>query len=102
MSADLTVPLTEEEMCTCEALKEYLIELELLTADSNGIVYENEWKNQIDQVLGQMDVELNGMDISQNDNIIKYVFMLLFKFLKKFSQNLQNCLSSSHVKNGLI
>ncbi|XP_060836143.1 lysosomal-trafficking regulator isoform X2 [Rhopalosiphum padi] len=71
MNADLTVALTEEEMCTCEALKEHLIELELLTADSNGIVYENEWKNQINQVLGQMNIELNGMDISQSDNIIK-------------------------------
>jgi len=78
MSADLTVPLTEEEMCTCEALKEHLIELELLTADSNGIVYENEWMNQIDKVLGQMNVELNGMDISQNDNIIKYVYIIIF------------------------
>jgi len=74
MNADLTVPLTEEEMCTCEALKEHLIELELLTADSNGIVYENEWKNQINQVLSQMNIELNGMDVSQSDNIIKYVF----------------------------
>jgi len=101
MSADLTVPLTEEEMCTCEALKEYLIELELLTADSNGIVYENEWNNQIEQVLGQMDVELNGMDISQNDNIIKYVFILLFKFLKKLS-SIYIYKISRNVKNDLI
>jgi len=82
MNADLTVPLTEEEMCTCEALKEHLIELELLTADSNGFVYENEWMNQIDQVLGQMNVELNGMDISQNDNIIKYVYIVLLIIFK--------------------
>lgn len=80
MSADLTVPLTEEEMCTCEALKEHLIELELLTADSNGFVYENKWMNQIDQVLGQMNVELNGMDINQNDNIIKYVYIVFLYY----------------------
>jgi len=84
MNADLTVPLTEEEMCTCEALKEHLIELELLTADSNGIVYENEWKNKINQVLSQMNIELNGMDVSQSDNIIKYVFILFYK--------LKNCI----------
>lgn len=78
MNADLIVPLTEEEMCTCEALKEHLIDLDLLTADSNGIVYENEWENQINQVIGQMNIELYGMDISQNDNIMKYV---LFNFL---------------------
>jgi len=84
MSTDLTVPLTEEEMCTCEALKEHLIELELLTADSNGIVYENEWMNQIDQVLGQMTVELNGMDISQNDNIIKYVYIVFLNYFLCF------------------
>jgi len=82
MNADLTVPLTEEEMCTCEALKEHLIELELLTTDSNGIVYENEWKNQINQVLSQMNIELNGMDVSQSDNIIKCVFILFFKLKK--------------------
>lgn len=73
MNAELSVPLTEEEMCTCEALKEHLIDLELLTADSNGIIYENEWKTQINHVFEQMNIELNGMDISQNDNIIKYV-----------------------------
>jgi len=73
MNAELTVPLTEEEMCTCEALKEHLIDLELLTADSNGIVYENEWENQITHVFEQINVELNAMDISQNDNIMKYV-----------------------------
>lgn len=73
MNSELAVPLTEEEMCTCEALKEYLIELELLTADSNGTVYENEWHNQINNVLKQMDIELNGLDLSQNDNIMKYV-----------------------------
>lgn len=84
MSADLTVPLTEEEMCTCEALKEHLIELELLTADSNGFVYENEWMNQIDQVLGQMNVELNGMDINQNDNIIKYVYIVFLNYFVSF------------------
>jgi len=88
MSAHLTVPLTEEEMCTCEALKEHLIELELLTADSNGVVYENEWKNQINQVIGQMNIELNGMDINQNDNIIKYVFILYLMFLKTLSSKL--------------
>lgn len=71
MNAELTVPLTEEEMCTCEALKEHLIELELLTADSNGIVYKNEWSIQINHVLEQMDIELNEIDISQNDNILK-------------------------------
>jgi len=74
MNAELAVPLTEEEMCTCEALKEHLIELELLTADSNGIIYEKEWSSQISHVLEQMNVELNGMDINQNDNIMKYVF----------------------------
>lgn len=73
MNAELTVPLTEEEMCTCEALKEHLIELDLLTADSNGIIYETEWKAQINNVLEQMNIELNGMDISQNDNITRYV-----------------------------
>lgn len=72
MNAELTVPLTEEEMCTCVALKEHLIELELLTVDSNGFVYENEWSNQINQVIEQMVTELSGMDISQNDNILKY------------------------------
>lgn len=77
MNAELTVPLTEEEMCTCEALKEHLIELELLTPDSNGIVYENDWSTQINNVFEQMNIELNGMDISQNDNIIKYVFSFL-------------------------
>lgn len=83
MNAELTVPLTEEEMCTCEALKEHLIELELLTPDSNGIVYENDWSTQINNVFEQMNIELNGMDISQNDNIIKYVFsFLLFRHLK--------------------
>lgn len=71
MKADLKVPLTEEEMCTCEALKEHLIELELLTADSNGIIYENEWNNQINHVLEQMNIELNGMALSQNDVITK-------------------------------
>lgn len=71
MNAELTVPLTEEEMCTCEALKEHLIELELLTADSNGIVYKNEWNVQINHVLEQMDIELNEIDISQNENILK-------------------------------
>lgn len=75
MNGELEVALTEEEMCTCEALKQYLIELELLTAGSNGIVYESEWHIKINQVLGQMDIELSGMDISQNDNVIKYVFM---------------------------
>lgn len=72
MNAELDVELTEEEMCTCVALKEHLIELELLTADSNGFVYENEWSNQINQVIEQMNTELCGMDISQNDNILKY------------------------------
>lgn len=71
MNAELTVPLTEEEMCTCEALKEHLVELELLTADSNGIVYKNEWNVQINHVLEQMDIELNEIDISQNENILK-------------------------------
>lgn len=73
MNAELVIPLTEEEMCTCEALKEHLIDLELLTADSNGIVYENEWEKQITQVFEQINVELNAMDINQNDNIMKYV-----------------------------
>lgn len=77
MNAELTVPLTEEEMCKCEALKEHLIELELLTPDSNVIVYENDWSTQINNVFEQMNIELNGMDISQNDNIIKYVFSFL-------------------------
>lgn len=71
MNAELTVPLTEEEMCTCEALKEHLVEFELLTADSNGIVYKNEWGVQIDHVLEQMNIELNEIDISQNENILK-------------------------------
>lgn len=77
MNAELTVPLTEEEMCTCEALKEHLIELELLTPDSNGIVYENDWSNRINNVFEQMNIELNGMDNSQYDNVIKYVFSVL-------------------------
>jgi len=76
MNAELVVPLTEEEMCICEALKEHLIELELLTADSNGIICEIEWSTQISHVLEQMNVELNGMDIGQNDNIMKYVFKI--------------------------
>lgn len=70
MNAELAVPLTEEEMCTCEALKEQLIELELLTADSNGIVYKNEWSSQIHHVLEQMNIELKEID-NQNDNIVK-------------------------------
>lgn len=73
MNAELKVPLTEEEMCICVALKEHLIELELLTADSNGIIYEHEWNTQINFVLEQMIIELSGMDLSQNDNITKYV-----------------------------
>lgn len=73
MNAELAVPLTEEEMCTCEALKEHLIDLELLTADSNGIVYENEWETQISHVFEQINIELNVMDINQNDSIMKYV-----------------------------
>lgn len=71
MNAELAVPLTEEEMCTCEALKEHLVELELLTADSNGIVYKNEWSIQINHVLEQMNIELNEIDTSQNENILK-------------------------------
>jgi len=74
MNAELSVPLTEEEMCTCEALKEHLTELELLTTDSNGIVYENEWNTHITHVFEQMNIELNGLNISQTDNIMKYVF----------------------------
>lgn len=70
MNGELTVPLTEEEMCTCEALKEHLIELELLTIDSNAIVYKNEWSTQIHHVLEQMNIELNEID-SQNENILK-------------------------------
>lgn len=73
MNAELAIPLTEEEMYICEALKEHLIELELLTADSNGIICEIEWSTRISHVLEQMNVELNGMDIGQNDNIMKYV-----------------------------
>lgn len=76
MNDKLTIPLTEEELCTCIALKEYLIELELLTPDSNGICYENEWNTQISHVLEQMNIELNGIVISQNDNIIKYDFFI--------------------------
>lgn len=74
MNDELTTPLTEEEMCICEALKEHLIELELLTPESNGILYENEWNTQISHVLEQMNIELNGIVISQNDNVIKYEF----------------------------
>lgn len=82
MNAELKVPLTEEEMCACEALKEHLIELELLTVDSNGIIYENEWNNQITHVLEQMNIELNGLDLSQNDNITKYVLCSFFFLCK--------------------
>lgn len=89
MNVELTEPLTEEEMCSCEALKEHLIELELLTADSNAIVYENEWHTQINLVLEQMNNELNGMDVGQNDILKKYVYFSYFclihsLFFKRF------------------
>lgn len=81
MNDELTVPLTEEEMCTCEALKEHLIDLELLTADSNAVVFENEWKTQITYVFEQMNIELNGMDNTQNDNIKKYVCAYIYIYV---------------------
>ncbi|VVC33396.1 Hypothetical protein CINCED_3A019913 [Cinara cedri] len=71
MNDKLIIPLTEEEMYTCEALREHLIELELLTPESNGFFFENEWNTQIFHVLEQMNIELNGIVMSQNDNIIK-------------------------------
>lgn len=85
MNVELTDPLTEEEMCSCEALKEHLIELELLTADSNAIVYENEWHSQINLVLEQMNTELNGMDVSQNDIMKKYVCFSYFRFTQSLT-----------------
>lgn len=73
MSAELSTPLTEEEMYKCEILKDCLFDMELLTNESNSLGYENEWISQINNVVETMNIELNEVYASQNNNIIKYV-----------------------------
>ncbi|XP_050540589.1 lysosomal-trafficking regulator isoform X2 [Daktulosphaira vitifoliae] len=70
MNADLSIPLTEEEMYKCEILKECLFDMELLTSENNSLGYENEWTTQINTVLKTMNIELNEVYASQNNNII--------------------------------